>query len=238
MAGAPCPEETVRRAVGRLHLPELTIAYGMTETGPVSFQSSGDDPLARRVSTVGRVQPHLEAKVIDADGCIVPIGQPGELCTRGYAVMQGYWNDAERSAEVLRDGWMHTGDLATLDAEGYCRIVGRVQDLVLRDGESVNACEVEGVLARHPKVAAAQVFGVPDERHGEEVCAWIITRSGMACSEDELRAWCRAHGADGLVPCYIRFVEELPATVSGKPQKFAMRDRMMQELGLGIAAGA
>jgi fatty-acyl-CoA synthase len=210
----------------------------MTETSPVSFQSATDDPLDKRVSTVGRILPHLEVKVVDADDQVVPVGENGELCTRGYSVMLGYWNDPVRTAEAVRDGWMHTGDLATLDAQGYCNIVGRVKDMVIRGGENVYPREVEEFLFSHPKVAAVQVFGVPDSRYGEELCAWIITKPGQSCTEDEVRAFCLDQIAHYKVPRYIRFVDELPVTVTGKPQKFIMREAMVRELGLKAAATA
>ncbi|MCW5663081.1 MAG: AMP-binding protein [Piscinibacter sp.] len=238
MAGAPCPIEVMRRVQADMHMHEVTIAYGMTETSPVSFQSATDDPLEKRVTTVGRVLPHLEVKIVDLDGNTVPVGEKGELCTRGYSVMQGYWDDPERSADAIRDGWMHTGDLATLDAEGYCNIVGRVKDMVIRGGENVYPREVEEFLFRHPKIAAVQVFGVPDARYGEELCAWIITRPDTACTEDEVRDFCRDQIAHYKVPRYIRFVDELPVTVTGKPQKFLMREAMVRELGLSAAATA
>jgi fatty-acyl-CoA synthase len=238
MAGAPCPIEVMRCVQSEMHMHEVTIAYGMTETSPVSFQSATDDPLEKRVTTVGRVLPHLSVKVVDDLGRIVPVGAKGELCTKGYSVMQGYWDDPERSADAMHDGWMHTGDLATLDAEGYCNIVGRVKDMVIRGGENVYPREVEEFLFRHPKVAAVQVFGVPDPRYGEELCAWIITKAGQSCTEDEIRAYCRDQIAHYKVPRHIRFVDELPVTVTGKPQKFVMRDAMIRELGLAVAATA
>jgi fatty-acyl-CoA synthase len=238
MAGAPCPVEVMKRVNQDMHMREVTIAYGMTETAPVSFQSATDDPIEKRVSTVGRILPHLEVKIVDADGRVVPVGEKGELCTRGYSVMQGYWNDPERTAEAVRDGWMYTGDLATLDEQGYCNIVGRVKDMVIRGGENVYPREVEEFLFRHPKVAAAQVFGVPDARYGEELAAWIILRPGHTCTEDEIRDFCRDQIAHYKVPRYIRFVEKLPVTVTGKPQKFVMRAAMMRELGLEEAATA
>ncbi|EHR73358.1 acyl-CoA synthetase (AMP-forming)/AMP-acid ligase II [Burkholderiales bacterium JOSHI_001] len=238
MAGAPCPVEVMKRVQRDMHMHEVTIAYGMTETSPVSFQSATDDPLDKRVATVGRVLPHLEVKVVDVDGRTVPVGDKGELCTKGYSVMQGYWGEPERTAEAVRGGWMHTGDLATIDAQGYCNIVGRVKDMVIRGGENVYPREVEEFLFRHPKVAAVQVFGVPDARYGEELCAWIITKPGAACTEDELRAFCRDQIAHYKVPRYIRFVQELPVTVTGKPQKFIMREAMARELGLKVVATA
>ncbi len=234
MAGAPCPVEVMRRVQRDMHMGEVTIAYGMTETSPVSFQSATDDPLDKRVSTVGRVLPHLEVKLIDAEGRTVPVGEKGELCTRGYSLMQGYWDEPERTAEAMRGGWMHTGDLATLDEQGYCNIVGRVKDMVIRGGENVYPREVEEYLFRHPKVAAVQVFGVPDTRYGEELCAWIITKPGQSCTEDEIRDFCREQIAHYKLPRYIRFVQELPVTVTGKPQKFLMREAMMRELGLKV----
>ena len=238
MAGAPCPIEVMRRVQKDMHMHEVTIAYGMTETSPVSFQSATDDPLDKRVSTVGRVLPHLEVKIVDEAGRIVPVGTKGELCTRGYSVMQGYWADPERTADAVRDGWMHTGDLATLDEQGYCNIVGRVKDMVIRGGENVYPREVEEFLFRHPKVAAVQVFGVPDPKYGEELCAWIITKPGQTCTEEEIRDFCREQIAHYKQPRYIRFVPELPVTVTGKPQKFVMRDAMIRELGLVVQATA
>ena len=235
MAGAPCPIETMRRVVNEMHMKEVTIGYGMTETSPISFQSGVDDPLDRRVSTVGRIQPHVEVKIVDENGRIVPVGQPGELCTRGYSVMRGYWEDPERTAEAIdAAGWMHTGDLATIDAEGYCNITGRVKDMLIRGGENVFPREIEEYLHRHPKVLDVQVFGVPDPRMGEEVCAWIVPRPGQTLTEDEIRAFCQGQIAHYKIPRYLRFVPEFPITATGKPQKFVMRDRMMRELGLGV----
>ena len=233
MAGAPCPIEVMRRVQSDMHMTEVTIAYGMTETSPVSFQSATDDPLDKRVTTVGRVLPHLQVKIVDQRGQVVPVGQTGELCTWGYSVMQGYWDEPSRTADAVRDGWMHTGDLATLDEQGYCNIVGRVKDMVIRGGENIYPREVEEFLFRHPKVAAVQVFGVPDMRFGEELCCWIVAKPGQACSEDEIRAFCRDNIAHYKVPRYIRFVDDLPVTVTGKPQKFVMREAMVRELGLG-----
>jgi len=232
MAGSPCPIETMRQVVSEMHMSEVTIAYGMTETSPVSFQSSTTDPLERRVTTVGRIQPRLEAKVIDKDGQIVPRGATGELCVRGYSVMRGYWDDPVRTAEVIMDGWMHTGDLATIDDEGYCNIVGRAKDMLIRGGENVYPREIEEFLFRHPKVQSAQVFGVPDQKYGEEICAWIVLKPGSDCTEDEIREFCRNQIAHYKVPRYIRFVREMPMTVTGKAQKFVMRERMIDELKL------
>ena len=232
MAGSPCPIETMKRVVSEMHMDEVTIAYGMTETSPVSFQSATTDPLERRVTTVGRVQPHLEVKLVDADGRIVPVGETGELCTKGYSVMQGYWGDPARTADVVKDGWMHTGDLATLDAEGYCNIVGRVKDMVIRGGENIYPREVEEFLFRHPKVQQVQVFGVPDAKFGEALAAWIVPKPGQQVSEEEILDFCRGQIAHYKIPKYIRFVDELPMTVTGKAQKFVMRQRMIEELGL------
>jgi fatty-acyl-CoA synthase len=238
MAGSPCPIEVMKQVNTQMHMTEVTIAYGMTETSPVSFQSSTDDPLERRVSTVGRVQPHLQVKVVDADGQIVPVGEKGELCTKGYSVMLGYWDEAAKTADSIRDGWMHTGDLATIDAEGYGNIVGRVKDMLIRGGENVYPREVEEFLFRHPKVSQVQVFGVPDTRYGEEVAAWIVLKPGETSSEDEIKAFCRDQIAHYKVPRYVRFVHELPMTVTGKAQKFVMRAQMVEELGLGEAKTA
>ncbi len=238
MAGSPCPIETMKRVVAEMHMHEVTIAYGMTETSPVSFQSSTDDPLERRVATVGRIQPHLEAKVVDGDGRTLPVGQPGELWVRGYSVMQGYWGDAQRTAEAVVDGWMRTGDLATIDEQGYCNIVGRVKDMLIRGGENVYPREIEEFLFRHPKVQSVQVFGVPDAKYGEEVCAWIVLKPGQDCSEDEIRAFCRGQIAHYKVPRYIRFVSEMPMTITGKVQKFVMRQQMIDALKLSVAKTA
>ncbi|MEX8492632.1 AMP-binding protein [Sphaerotilus sp.] len=233
MAGSPCPIETMKKVIAQMHLSEVTIAYGMTETSPVSFQSSADDPLDRRVTTVGRVQPHVEAKVVDAEFNTVPVGTPGELWTRGYLVMQGYWGDEAKTREAIVDGgWMRTGDLATIDAEGYCNIVGRVKDMLIRGGENVYPREVEEFLFRHPKVQSVQVFGVPDAKYGEEVCAWIVLRPGETCTAEEIQLFCRDQIAHYKVPRHIRFVDaaEMPMTITGKVQKFVMRRAMTEAL--------
>ena len=233
MAGSPCPVEVMKQVIGRMNMRDVTIAYGMTETSPVSFQTGKADPLERRVSTIGRVQPHLECKVVDLDGNTVPRGEPGELCTRGYSVMLGYWDDPEKTADAIdADGWMHTGDLATIDAEGYGNIVGRLKDMVIRGGENVYPREIEEYLYRHPKVEDVAVVGVPDEKFGEEICAWIILRAGDEASEEEIKEFCRSQIAHYKVPRYIRFVEEFPLTVTGKVQKFQIRERMVVELEL------
>jgi fatty-acyl-CoA synthase len=232
MAGSPCPIETMKKVVSRMHLAEITIAYGMTETSPVSFQSSTADPLDKRTSTVGQVQPHLEVKIVDPLGEIVPVGVTGELCTKGYSVMQGYWGDEAKTRESVIDGWMHTGDLATIDADGYCNIVGRLKDMLIRGGENIYPREIEEFLFRHPKIQSVQVFGVPDAKYGEEICAWIVLRAGEQASGEEIQAFCRDQIAHYKVPKYIRFVDELPMTVTGKVQKFVMRERMILELQL------
>ncbi len=233
MAGSPCPIEVMRKVNDRMHMHEVGIAYGMTETSPVSFQTASDDPLDRRVSTVGRIQPHLEVKVIDEIGAIVPRGQPGELCTRGYSVMIGYWNDLEKTAEAVdAEGWMHTGDLATIDDAGYCNIVGRIKDMVIRGGENVYPREIEEYLFRHPKIEDVQVIGVPDPKYGEEICAWVKLRNGETASPEEITAFCKGQIAHYKVPRYVKFVDGFPMTVTGKIQKFEMRKAMIAELGL------
>jgi fatty-acyl-CoA synthase len=233
MAGASCPIEVMKRVFTEMNMTEVTIAYGMTETSPVSFQSSTDDALDKRVSTVGRIHPHVEVKIIDDNGGITERGARGELCTRGYSVMKGYWADETRTAEAIdEDGWMHTGDLATLDDDGYCNIVGRVKDMVIRGGENVYPREVEEYFYRHPKIQDAQVFGVPDEKYGEELCIWICLKPGEQATEDDMRAFCKGQIAHYKIPRYVRFVREFPMTVTGKIQKFKMREQMINDLGL------
>ncbi|MGK6305616.1 AMP-binding protein [Variovorax sp. DT-64] len=235
MAGSPCPTEVMKRVVDQMHLSEITIAYGMTETSPVSCQSSTDTPLDKRVSTVGKVQPHLEIKIVDPEtGAIVPPGVSGEFCTRGYSVMHGYWDDEEKTREAIDvEGWMHTGDLATMDAEGYVNIVGRIKDLVIRGGENIYPREIEEFLYRHPKIQDVQVVGLPDRKYGEELCAWIIPKPGQTLSADEVREFCKGQIAHYKVPKYIEFVKEFPMTVTGKIQKFKIREAMKAQLGLG-----
>ena len=233
MAGSPCPIEVMKRCVAEMNMSEVTIAYGMTETSPVSTQTSHDDPLERRVGTVGRVHPHVEVKIVDTEGRIVPPGTRGELCTRGYSVMLGYWGDEERTAEAIdRAGWMHTGDLATLDADGYCNIVGRIKDMVIRGGENVYPREVEEFLFRHPQIEAVQVVGVPDLKYGEELCAWVKLQPGAGASAEEIQSFCRGQIAHYKIPRYIKFVDAFPMTVTGKVQKFLIREEMIKELGL------
>jgi fatty-acyl-CoA synthase len=231
MAGAPCPVEVMKRVISDMHMSEVTIAYGMTETSPVSFQSCRDDTLQRRVSTVGMIHPHLEVKIADGEGRVTPLGERGELLTRGYSVMHGYWDDEDKTKQAIDpQGWMHTGDLATLDEAGYCNIVGRVKDLIIRGGENVSPREIEEFLYRHPKIQDVQVFGVPDRRYGEVVCAWIKLKTGERCDAEAIRAFCREQIAHYKVPQHIRFVEQFPMTVTGKVQKYLMRIEMSKEL--------
>lgn len=233
MAGSPCPIEVMKRVVDTMHMKEVTIAYGMTETSPVSFQSATDTPVERKVSTVGLIHPHLEVKIVDGEGRIVPRGETGELLTRGYSVMLGYWDDEPKTREAIDPaGWMHTGDLAVIDEAGYCNIVGRAKDMVIRGGENVYPREIEEFLYRHPKIQDVQVIGVPDDRFGEELCAWIRLRDGETASADEIRAFCQGQIAHYKIPRYIEFVDSFPMTITGKIQKFMMRQQMKEKLGL------
>jgi fatty-acyl-CoA synthase len=235
MAGSPCPIDVMRQVIERMHMPEVTIAYGMTETSPVSFQSAVDDSVERRVSTVGRIHPHVEVKIVDPMGRIVPRGEPGELLTRGYSVMRGYWGDHDLTAEAVDvSRWMHTGDLAVLDAEGYCNIVGRIKDMVIRGGENIYPREVEEFLYGHPKIRDVQVFGIPDKQYGEQLCAWIILKDGERLSEEDIILFCSSEIAHYKIPRTIRFVESFPMTVTGKIQKFIMRKMMIEELNLDV----
>ncbi len=233
MAGAPCPIEVMRRCIEQMNLGEITIAYGMTETSPVSFQSATDDPVERRVSTVGRIQPHIEVKLIDSTGKVVPRGAPGEILTRGYCVMLGYWGDPQLTSEAVdAAGWMHTGDMGVIDEDGFCNIVGRIKDMVIRGGENIYPREIEEFLYSHPAVEAVQVFGVPDPKYGEELCAWIKKRAGSTADEESIRSFCRERIARYKVPRYVMFVEDFPMTVTGKAQKYLMRKQVMEKLGL------
>ena len=222
-----------------MHIPEMTIAYGMTETSPVSTQCTTDDPLERRVSTVGRVHPHVEIKIVDpSTGAVVPRGTPGELCSRGYIVMRGYWNNEEATRQAIDTGrWMHTGDLATMDDDGYINIVGRIKDMIIRGGENIYPREVEEFLYSHPDIADVQVIGVPSEKYGEEVMAWVKLREGAASTGEELAAWCKGKIATYKIPRHWKFVDAFPMTVTGKIQKFKMRETAVEELGLEKAAG-
>ena len=231
MAGAICPEPVMREVIERMHMRDVTIGYGMTETSPISFQSSPDDPLARRVTTVGRVQPHIECKLVDENGDVVPVGSTGELCTRGYSVMLGYWDDPQKTSEAIdADGWMHSGDLATFDEQGFGAIVGRIKDMIIRGGENIYPREIEEYLLGHPKVEDVAVVGLPDEKYGEEVCAWIRLEADEQMTEEELRTFCRDQIAHYKIPRYIRFVDAFPMTVTGKVQKFLIREQMVTEL--------
>jgi fatty-acyl-CoA synthase len=238
MAGSPCPVEVMKRVVADMHMSEVTICYGMTETSPVSTQTSPADDLERRVSTVGSVHPHVEVKIVDPEtGATVAAGERGELCTRGYSVMLGYWNDAERTAEAVDpDGWMHTGDLATMDADGYVNIVGRIKDMIIRGGENIYPREIEEYLYTHPDVVDAQVVGVPDEKYGEQVAAWIKLQDGADLSAEDVREYCRESIAHYKVPAYVLFVDEYPMTVTGKIQKYRLRE--MAETALDLAPAA
>ncbi|MCW2666199.1 MAG: AMP-binding protein [Frankiales bacterium] len=234
MAGTPCPVEVMKRVIADLHMEQVTICYGMTETSPVSTQSRRDDDLERRVSTVGTVHPHVEVQVVDpATGAVVPRGTTGEFCTRGYSVMLGYWNEPDKTAEAIdADGWMHTGDLAVMDDAGYLKIVGRIKDMVIRGGENVSPREVEEFLYAHPAVADVQVVGVPDPRYGEELCAWVKLVDGASLTEQDVREFCRGKLAHYKVPRYVVFVDDFPMTVTGKVQKFRMREATIEQLGL------
>ena len=233
MAGSPCPIEIMRRVVEEMHCEELTIAYGMTETSPTITQTRTEDAIERRVSTVGTVFPNVEVKIIDKGGQIVSVGDTGELLARGYGVMRGYWADPELTAESIDSaGWMHTGDLATMDADGYVNIVGRVKDMVIRGGENIYPREIEEFLHRNPKIADVQVFGIPDAKYGEELCAWIILKAGERATADDIRESCRGQIAHFKIPRYIQFVASFPMTVTGKVQKYSMRDSMTEKLGL------
>jgi fatty-acyl-CoA synthase len=238
MAGSPCPVEVMKRVITEMNMEEVTIAYGMTETSPVSTQTRKDDSLERRTSTVGRVHPHVEVMVVDPDtGLIVPRGEPGELCTRAYSVMIGYWAEAEKTAEVLRNGWMHTGDLAVMDSEGYLNIVGRIKDMVIRGGENVYPREIEEFLYTHPAIVDAQVIGVPDEKYGEELMAWVRLREGAEeLTAESLRGFCAGKLAHYKIPRYVHVVDEFPMTITGKVRKVEMRERAVELLGLADAA--
>jgi len=233
MAGAPCPVEVMKQVIERMHMAEVLICYGQTECSPVNHMTLADDPIEKRVETVGHAIPHIEVKLVDEDGEIVPIGQPGDICARGYAVMEGYWDDPERTAETVdSDGWLHSGDLGVMDEEGYVTVVGRLKDMIIRGGENIYPREIEEFLFTHPDIQDATVIGVPDEKFGEEVCAWIQLREGARLTEDEIREFCKKNIAYFKVPRYIRLVNEFPMTVTGKIQKFKMREVMVEELGL------
>jgi fatty-acyl-CoA synthase len=237
MAGSPCPVEVMKRVQAEMHMPEVTICYGMTETSPVSTQTLTDDPMEKRTGSVGRVHPHVEVKIVDADGRIVPRGTPGELCTRGYCVMLGYWENPEATAGAIDPArYMHTGDIAVMDEDGYVNISGRIKDMVIRGGENVYPREIEEFLYTHPAVKDVQVIGVPDEKFGEELCAWVVLREGAHASDEDIRAFCRGKIAHYKIPRYVMFVDGWPMTVSGKVQKYKMREESVRLLGLEHAA--
>jgi fatty-acyl-CoA synthase len=237
MAGSPCPVEVMKRVQSEMHMPEVTICYGMTETSPVSTQTLTDDPLDKRTGTVGRVHPHIEVKIVDPQGRIVPRNTPGELCTRGYSVMLGYWENPEATAHAIDAArYMHTGDIATMDDDGYVNISGRIKDMVIRGGENVYPREIEEYLYTHPAIKDVQVIGVPDERYGEELCAWVILHAGEQISGEDVREYCRGRIAHYKIPRYVRFVDAFPMTVTGKIQKYKMREESIAELGLEKAA--
>jgi fatty-acyl-CoA synthase len=239
MAGSPCPVEVMKRVQSEMHMDEVTICYGMTETSPVSAQTQRDDPLDKRVGTVGQVHPHVEVKIIDPSGRIVQRGESGELCTRGYSVMLGYWDDVAATREAIDEArWMHTGDVATIDDDGYVSIVGRIKDMVIRGGENIYPREIEEFLYTHPAIADAQVIGVPDERYGEIVCAWVVLKPGASLDETELRDFCRDKIAHFKIPALIRFVDAFPMTVTGKIQKFRMRETEIADRGAVAAQTA
>jgi fatty-acyl-CoA synthase len=238
MAGSPCPIEVMKQCIDEMHMAEVTICYGMTETSPVSTQTSVDDPLDKRVGTVGRVHPFVEVKVVDPlTGATARRGESGELCTRGYSVMIGYWNDEEKTADAIdAAGWMHTGDLAVMDDEGYLKIVGRIKDMIIRGGENVYPREIEEFLYTHPDIVDVQVIGVPDVRYGEEIMAWVQLREGSSLTRDELAIFCRDRIAHYKVPRYVHVVNEFPMTITGKVQKYKMREISIEMLGLQAAA--
>ena len=240
MAGAPCPVETMKQVNELMHMTEVEIAYGMTETSPVSFQTRVDSPIDKRVSTVGRVHPHVEVKIIDAEsGGLCPVGEMGELCTRGYSVMLGYWENEDATAAAIDSkGWMHTGDIAVMDKDGYVNIVGRIKDMIVRGGENVYPREIEEYLMTHESIEAVQVTGVPDPKYGEEIIAWISLVGNTKLTEDEIKLFCKNKIAHYKVPRYIRFCEDFPMTVTGKVQKYKMREISINELGLEKQATA
>jgi len=231
MAGAPCPVEVMQKVLKQMHMSEVLIGYGQTETSPVNHMTTTDDSIEKRVGSVGRPAPHCEIKIIDTEGEVVPVNEKGEICCRGYAVMQGYWGDEERTAETIdSDGWLHSGDIGVMDAQGYTQVTGRIKDMIIRGGENIYPREVEEFLYTHPAIQEVQVFGIPDERYGEQTCAWIKLREGSSLTADELKDYCRDKITHFKIPHYIRFVDDFPMTVTGKMQKFLMREQMIQEL--------
>jgi fatty-acyl-CoA synthase len=232
MAGAPCPVEVMKRVIGDMHMEHILIGYGQTETSPVNHMTLSDDSIEKRTGTVGRAVPWVEIKITDENDRVLPVGEKGEICVRGYSVMRGYWGDEERTRETIDTaGWLHSGDLGVMDDEGYMQVVGRIKDMVIRGGENVYPREVEEYLYTHSKIAEVQVFGVSDPKMGEEICAWVQLYPGESMTEDELKDFCRGHIAHFKIPRYVRFVDEYPMTVTGKIQKFLMREQMEAELG-------
>jgi len=232
MAGAPCPVEVMKRVIAEMHMEDILIAYGQTELSPINNMTLPDDSLERRTETVGRAMPWAEVKIVDEEGHVVPVGEKGEICTRGYSVMQGYWNDPERTAETIdKSGWLHSGDLATMDEAGYVRIVGRIKDMIIRGGENIYPREIEEFLYQHPAISEVQVFGIPDDKMGEEVCAWVQLNAGQSMTEEELKAFCRDKITHFKIPRFVKFVDEYPMTVTGKIQKFVMREEMLKDIG-------
>jgi fatty-acyl-CoA synthase len=230
IAGAPCPEELMKRIIGDMHMDNVLIAYGQTELSPVNHMTLPEDSFENRTQTVGRPIPHIEVKIVDADNHVVPVGEQGEICTRGYSVMKGYWDDPDKTTETIIDGWLHSGDLGTMNEHGYVRITGRIKDMIIRGGENIYPREIEEFLFTHPKVSEVQVFGVPDSRMGEEVCAWIQLRDGQTASEEEIREYCKGQISHYKIPRYVRFVDEYPMTVTGKIRKVEMSAMMAEEL--------
>ena len=230
IAGAPCPEELMKRIIGEMNMENVLIGYGQTELSPINHMTLPEDTLENRTQTVGRPIPHIEVKIVDGDDRVVPIGEQGEICTRGYSVMKGYWNDPEKNAETIIDGWLHSGDLGTMDEHGYVRITGRIKDMIIRGGENIYPREIEEFLFTNPKVSEVQVFGVPDPRMGEEVCAWIQLRKGETATEEEIREFCQGQISHYKIPRYVRFVDEYPMTVTGKIRKIDMSAMMAEEL--------
>ena len=230
IAGAPCPEELMKRIIGEMHMENVLIGYGQTEVSPINHMTLPDDTLENRTQTVGRPIPHIEIKIVDSENRVVPIGEQGEICTRGYSVMKGYWGDEEKTAETIVDGWLHSGDLGTMDEHGYVRITGRIKDMIIRGGENIYPREIEEFLFTHPKISEVQVFGVPDPKMGEEVCAWIQLRKGETATEEEIRDYCKGQISHFKIPRYVRFVDEYPMTVTGKIRKIEMSAMMAEEL--------
>jgi len=224
--------EVMKRVIAEMHMEDILIAYGQTELSPINNMTLPDDSLERRTETVGRAMPWAEVKIVDEEGHVVPVGEKGEICTRGYSVMQGYWNDPERTAETIdKSGWLHSGDLATMDEAGYVRIVGRIKDMIIRGGENIYPREIEEFLYQHPAISEVQVFGIPDDKMGEEVCAWVQLNAGQSMTEEELKAFCRDKITHFKIPRFVKFVDEYPMTVTGKIQKFVMREEMLKDIG-------